>query len=282
MKKKFLTLTFIFSFIIIYSQQIKILEAETQKPIPYAKLILKDKNYYKNTEENGEITLEKDEEISEIQSFGYENFEVKQAQQTYLLSPKFTNIDEVKIAKPKSSKTFTIGKVAKGSTFYGVNNTVWMVAKEFNNTISEEPVFVQSLKFYSRLFSKKSATIKVNIYYNENGIPGDLYKSVIVTCLKKKKITEYIFPKSFLLPKDGIIVGFEWILNNENSYQTIMIMNGQKKETTAHDPMIGSIKENPKNIIIGSLSDKGWIFKNSFNNTNGSMGNLGIELKLTN
>jgi len=26
--------------------------------------------------------------------------------------------------------------------------------------------------------------------------------------------------------------------------------------------MIGSIKENPKNIILGSLSKDGWIFKN--------------------
>ncbi|MCX8534519.1 hypothetical protein [Chryseobacterium luquanense] len=282
MTKIFTALFFFLSLSIFSQNRIKILDSENQKPIPYAKLILKNKDYYKNTEENGEITLEQGEEISEIQSFGYENFQVKQIQQNYLLKPKFTDIDEVKIAKPKSSKTFTIGKVAKESTFYGVNSIIWMVAKELKSDVSEEPLFVQSLKFYSRLFSKKSATIKVNIYYNENGIPGELYKSVIVTCFKNKKITEYIFPKAFLLPKEGIIVGFEWILNQENSYQKMMIMNGEKKEITAHDPMIGSIKETSKNIILGNLSDEGWTFVNGSNNNNRSIGNLGIELKLTN
>jgi len=190
-----------------FSQKIKILDEETRNPIPYAKLLLKDKDYYKNTEENGETFLEGSEEIAEIQSFGYENFKAEKYQQIYFLKPKFTEIEEVQIAKPKLSKTFTIGKVAKENTFYGVNNTIWMVAKEFRNNISEKPVFVQSIKFYSRLYSRNSATIKINIYYNENGVPGDLYKSIIATCLTKKKITTYIFPKPFQFPKEGIIIG---------------------------------------------------------------------------
>lgn len=279
-KLTFFTLLLIIN--LVYCQNVQVLDLENKKPVPYAKIILKNKDYYKNTEENGEITLEKDEEILEIQSFGYENFQVEQTQQTYLLKPKFIDIDEVKIAKPKSSKTFTIGKVAKEGTFYGVNSIIWMVAKEIKNDVSEESLFVQSLKFYSKLYSKKTATIKVNIYYNDNGIPGELYQSVIVTCFKNKKITEYTFPKAFLLPKEGIIVGFEWILNKENSYQKMMIMNGVKKEITAHDPMIGSIKETPKNLIIGNLSNEGWTFVNNSNNNNRSIGNLGVELKLTN
>lgn len=282
MLKNFSFLTiFLYSFCYT-QQQIQVLDAETQKPVPYAKLILRGKDYYRNTEENGETSLEQGEEILEIESFGFENLKVEKNQEIYLLKPKFVDIDEVKIAKSKSSKTFRIGKVTKENTFYGVNNTIWMVAKKMKNHVSEEPLFVQSLKFYSRLYSKKSATIKVNIYYNENDIPGELYKSVIVTCFKNKKITEYIFPKSFLLPKEGIIVGFEWILNQENSYQKTMMMNGEKKEIIAHDPMIGSIKETPKNIIFGNLSDGGWKFVNGSNNINRSSGNLGIELKLTN
>lgn len=280
---KFLAVTLFILSITAFSQnRIKILDAESQKPISYAKLTFKDKHYYKNTEENGEITLEKSEEIFEIQSFGYEDFKVQQNQPTYLLQPKFTNIDEVRIPKPKFSKTFTIGKVSKENSFYGVHNTIWMVAKELRNDISEAPLFIESIKFYSRLFSKKSAIIKINIYYNENGIPGDLYKSVIVTCVKKQKITEFIFPKPFTLPKEGIIVGFEWILNQENSYQKMMMINGEKKETIGHDPMIGSLTENPKNIILGNLSQEGWIFVNGSNNSSQITKNLGIELKLTN
>jgi len=65
-----------------FSQKIKILDEETWNPIPYAKLLLKDKDYYKNTEENGETILESGEEIAEIQSFGYENFKAEKYQQT--------------------------------------------------------------------------------------------------------------------------------------------------------------------------------------------------------
>jgi hypothetical protein len=61
----------------VFSQtQIKVLDAENKTNVPYAKIILKGKDYYKNTEQNGDVTLEKDEEIDHIESFGYENYSV--------------------------------------------------------------------------------------------------------------------------------------------------------------------------------------------------------------
>ncbi len=262
--------------------QIKVLDAENQRPVPYAKLILKDKDYYINTEESGTATLGQEEKISEIQSYGYENLKVDKNQNIYFLKPKYLEINEVRIIRPKLSKTFIMGKIAKEGTFFGVNNTIWMVGKEFRNTISAEPLFIKSLSFYSKLNAKKSATIKINIYYDENGVPGDLYNSVIVTCFRKKKLTKYTFPRPFLLPKEGIIVAFEWILNEENSYQKIMTLNEEQKEIKAHDPLIGSVTEYPKNIIIGNLSGENWIFKNGSQNPDKGIGNIGIELELTN
>lgn len=274
----FLTVSALF-----FSQaQIKVLDEETQKPVPYAKLILQGKNYYINTEESGIATLGREEEISEIQSYGYENLKVDKNRNTYFLKPEYFEIDEVQIMRPKLSKTFTIGKKAKEGTFFGVNNTIWMVGKEFRNIISAEPLFIKSLSFYSMLNAKKSATIKVNIYYDENGVPGDLYKSVIVTCFKKKKLTKYIFYKPFLFPKEGIIVAFEWILNHENSYQKVMTLNGKQKEIKAHDPLVGSVTESPKNIIIGNFYGENWQFINGSQNPGKGIGNVGIELELTN
>jgi hypothetical protein len=64
MIKKISISTFSLFSILSFSQtQIKVLDSENQKPIPYAKIILKGKDYYINTEENGEINLEKNEEI---------------------------------------------------------------------------------------------------------------------------------------------------------------------------------------------------------------------------
>lgn len=281
--RKLIIMSLLTAFALLFSQtQIKVLDAENQKPVPYAKLILKDKDYYINAEENGTANIEQEEKISEIQSYGYENLKVNKNQNIYFLKPKYLKIDEVQIIKPKLSKTFTMGKVAKEGTFFGVNNTIWMVGKEFRNNISAEPLFIKSLSFYSRFNAKTSATIKVNIYYDENGLPGDLYKSVIVTCYKKKKLTKYIFPKPFLFPDQGIIVAFEWILNEENSYQKIMTLNGEQQDMKAHDPLIGSVTEHPKNIIIGNLSGENWQFKNGSQNPNKGIGNVGIELELTN
>jgi hypothetical protein len=275
--------SFVLSSALFFSQiQVKILDAENQKPVPYAKLILKDRDYYINTEESGTATLRQEEKISEIQSYGYENLKVDKNQNIYFLKPKYLEIAEVRIIRPKLSKTFIMGKIAKEGTFFGVNNTIWMVGKEFRNTISAEPLFIKSLSFYSKLNAKKSATIKINIYYDENGVPGDLYNSVIVTCFKKKKLTKYTFPKPVLLPKEGIIVAFEWILNEENSYRKIMTLNGEQQEIQAHDPLVGTITEYPKNIIIGNLSGENWIFKNGSQNPDKGIGNIGIELELTN
>ena len=63
MKKIFVLVFTSISTFYFSQQKIIVTDFETQKPIPYAKLILKGKDYYRNTEENGEITLEKDEEV---------------------------------------------------------------------------------------------------------------------------------------------------------------------------------------------------------------------------
>ena len=128
--QKLISLTIALFSSLLFSQQVKILDAENQKPIPYAKLILKDKDYYKNTEENGQAQLENTEEISEIQSFGYENLKVEKYQTVYLLKPKFTEIEEVEISKPAFSENFKIGKIEKSSTFFGARTTMWSVGKE--------------------------------------------------------------------------------------------------------------------------------------------------------
>lgn len=198
--------SFHLSFLLHFSQiPVKVLDAENQRPVPYAKLVLKDKDYYINTEESGTATLGQEGKISEIQSYGYENLKVDKNQNIYFLKPKYLEIDEVRIIRPKLSKIFIMGKIAKEGTFFGVNNTIWMVGKEFRNTMSAEPLFIKSLSFYSKLNAKKSATIKINIYYDENGVPGDLYNSVIVTCLKRKKLQNILFPNYFFFLKKELL-----------------------------------------------------------------------------
>ena len=279
MKKIILFTVLLFSSL-TFSQKISILDEETRSPIPYAKLILKDKDYCKNTEENGQAQLENTEEISEIQSFGYENLKVEKYQTVYLLKPKFTEIEEVEISKPTFSENFKIGKIEKSSTFFGARTTMWSVGKEIKIlNFPKKRLYVKSLKFSSRLNEKHSATIKVNFYYNENGLPGHIYKSMIITCFKNKKYTEYIVQKPFTFPKEGVIIGFEWIFNNENAYQKKTLIQGKTELVIAHEPLIGAINENSNNFITGSISNGDWVFTNV---SSSSIGNIAIQLELTN
>ncbi len=284
MIKKIGTTSFLLLSISIFSQvQIKVQDAENQKPVPYARLILKDKKYYKNTEENGEAILEKGEEISGIESFGYENLVVTKQENTYSLRPLFKEIDAVKIAVPMLKNRFKIGKIEKSRVFFGAIDQIWIIGKEIiteNN--SGKPLFLKSFKFASSLLQKTSATIKVNFYYNNNGTPGEQYKSFIVTCQKKQNFTEFQVPKPFLFPEEGLIVGFEWIFNTENTYKKVIKLNGQEKERTGIDPLIGSIRENPGNFVSGYLDHGNWKFVNSSKESNISLGNLGIEIEFTN
>ena len=133
--KKFLTIIYIFWVCFIASQQkIKVIDAENNQPIPYAKIIFIGKDYSKNTEENGEFTLSESEEIDKIVCFGYEDFLVKTYQNVYSLKPKYKEIDNVEISKPINANSFTLGEIIKNSnhSFIASKNT-WGVVDLFKN-----------------------------------------------------------------------------------------------------------------------------------------------------
>ena len=284
MKKIILFTVLLFSSL-TFSQKISILDEETRSPIPYAKLILKDKDCYKNTEENGQAQLENTEEISEIQSFGYENLKVEKYQTVYLLKPKFTEIEEVEISKPSFSKSFKIGKIEKSNSTFGTHTKTWMVAREFTFIGKKtEKIFVKKIKFLSRINNKNSATIRINIFENENGLPGELIKSDVIFCKNGKRITEYELKNPLSFTSKGLIIGFEWIINKENEFETTMkFEDGTSKKITGINPSIGANeKENEKNTIIGSLVEGNWKFKKFGNNISTKNTTLAVELELTN
>ncbi|MFL9835625.1 thioredoxin domain-containing protein [Chryseobacterium terrae] len=234
---KIFTTTFLILSITLFSQnRIKILDSENQKPIAYAKLILKNKDYYKNTEENGETMLEKDEEISEIQSFGFENLHVEKFQQIYLLKPKFSEIETVEISKPKFQKKFTVGSIKKSNMGFAALSKSWVVVDLFKNNIPEEKVYIKKIKIPTQVDKTlKEATFNLVFYENINGKPSsEKRKNIIVTCKSGKNITEVDLTKSPIsFPKEGLFIGFEWILNEQNKYSyttDIHHLDGTKEE----------------------------------------------------
>jgi len=93
MKKLILLLQFP---IIVFSQQkIKIVDSETSKPIPNARIISNQNVYYSN--DDGYILLPENSDKQEISAIGYLSETVKNYKPIISLKPKYQNIDELKI-----------------------------------------------------------------------------------------------------------------------------------------------------------------------------------------
>ena len=279
MMKKTFAIILSFCSVIFFGQKIKVLDSETQKPIPYAKLILKEKAYYRNTEENGEAMLENSEEISEIQSFGYENLKVESYQNLYHLKPVYKEIAEVKVARPKFDKTIIIGDLKKKTAYSAVEKT-WMVGKVIVQTAEKQKLFLRKIRFPSFNYNKNDVIINVNIFENKNGLPGDIIVSKPVLCKRGSRITDWMLDRPVSFPQEGVIVCFEWIINAQNQYDTEMrYSDGHIKKIKGIYPIIGG-NESSKNsgMVSGVLINGEWKFKDYSNGKS----SLSIQLELTN
>lgn len=244
MKNTF-TIIFIFLFCLIFGQEkIKIVDAENNQPISYAKIFFKGKDYYKNSEENGEFTLSENEEIDKIECFGYEDFLVKTYQNVYSLKPKYKDIEGVEIIKQKNQNTFTLGKKIRSTnhSFLASKNT-WTIVDLFKNDENTlQKTFIKKIKFLSKVVDIKTpAKINLVFYKNENGKPSnEIWKNFVVSSEKGKKINEVSFEKNpILFPKEGVFIGFEWIINKENSYtQKVTYNKKNSKNETFINPEI--------------------------------------------
>ncbi|KUJ51974.1 hypothetical protein [Chryseobacterium sp. JAH] len=290
MKTKFLILISFLYPLLMFSQKIKVIDAENQKPIPYAKLILKDKDYYKNTEENGETLLDKGEEISEIQSFGYENFRTEKYQSVYLLKPKFIEIAEVEIVRPKFQKAFKLGIIKNNSMGFSASTMSWVVVDLFKADVSNEKLFIKKIRIPTKVEKAiKEATFNLVFYDNEGGKPSkDKVNSILVTCKSGKNITEIDLSKTPIqFPKNGFFIGFEWIVNEQNKFTYITDIkypDGKRLKNVMQQgiaPKFQGYESEASNIFSfsGNLQWKNILNKKKINNSNYS---LCIELELAN
>ncbi len=285
---KLIIIFFNFFFVLIFSQQkIKISDAENNSPIPYAKIIF-DNGSFRNTETDGSIEIFPYENFIEIQSFGYENLKVSEKKSSYFLTPKFKNIDEVIIEKPLQNKFLKIGNIKKemNSLSFVSSNTTWTIANFVENKEDYNSFkYIKSIKFRSKVEKiNKNATINLLIFKNENGKPSDeIWKSFIVQCKPGKNITIKDFDAPILFPKEGIFIGFEWIINDENSFEVKIInnnLNGKKQNTLYkyNNPFVYSQKSENNQIFIKSKN----VWKNFNEISKKENRALSIEVVLSN
>jgi hypothetical protein len=288
-KKISILIILLFSIVSFSQTQIKVVDAENKKPIPYAKLILQGKDYYKNTEENGEAALEKGENIYEIESFGYEKLNVLKQENTYSLQPKFKKIEGIEIAKPKFTEAFTSGSVKKDNFGFMGTKISWSVIDFFENNFANEKIFIKKIRIPTEVKDRKTdAVFNLVFYENIDGKPApEKFKNIIVTCKKGKNLTEIDFSKNpVTFPREGIFIGIEWIINEQNHYLdkvTKMNLDGSKEKNVIVD------RTNPfffgyesKDSTVFGKSQNNWykIFNHKGNIV--SPHKLSLELELTN
>lgn len=274
----------------VFSQtQIKVLDAENKTNIPYAKIILKGKDYYKNTEQNGDVTLEKDEEIDHIESFGYENYYISQKDNIYFLKLKFKDIEGVEISKPKFTQSYIIGSLKEDNFGFMSGLRTWEVLNFFANKDKTEKKFIKKIKILTDVKkTKQDAVFNLVIYENVEGHTGtEKLKNIVVTCKKGKNITEIDFSKNpVTFPKEGLFIGVEWIMNEQNHYQdkiTVIHSDGTKERNKIVDrinPLFFGYSSSSGNTF-GRTSDNIQSFNNrhyKFPNAH----NLSMEIEITN
>ncbi|WDF48414.1 hypothetical protein PQ459_08030 [Chryseobacterium sp. KACC 21268] len=93
--KRILFIFLQFPILFLAQQKVQILDSETSKPIPNARIISNQNVYYSN--DDGFILLPENNDKQEISAIGYLSETVKNYKPTISLKPKYQNIDEVKI-----------------------------------------------------------------------------------------------------------------------------------------------------------------------------------------
>ncbi len=273
----------------VFSQRkISIVDAENKQAIPYAKILF-DKGNYRNTEPDGSITISPEEKITEIQAFGYENLKVDGFKNVFLLVPKTKEIEEIVLIRPKNTKQITVGKIKREFPTYSycASDHQWTVLNffEYKNTYFEN-TFIKIIRFSSKVENiKNNAKINLVFYHNENGKPStEVWKSIIIECEPGKKVTEIDLRKqNITFPKEGLFIGFEWIINTENSFSEKVqykYADGKKemKMITTTNPFIYSQKSETATIFVKSnLHPNQYEFKSNDNKPR----SLSIELELT-
>lgn len=270
---------FIFHSIVINAQtRVKIIDGETQNSIPYAAVIFKNNNTYRSAENDGTVEISKGEDISEIQAFGYENLIVNNFQNVYSLHPIYKNIDDVEIYKSKNTIHLQEGKIKKEILTQSLSsrssNVIILNLFKYKSDFPQI-TFIKKIRFLSNVNAKKSATVNVVLYKNVDGKPsGEAWESFLVGCNKGKNITELSLEnKNIIFPKEGLFIGFEMILNTENTYEE---KDNLKKIITKINPLILTQKNSETTIFIKSKT----IHKDTFEFRFPKNENRGLSMEL--
>lgn len=284
--KKFILL---FLFTISATAQIKgvVRDSITKEPIAYVALVYENTSIGTNSNEKGEFELPNNEAKTTISCLGYHSKTIKlNSNNEILLSVKATEINEVIITKRKNNSEIVVGNFKNSVMGFGnyLTGNVWAKYISFTKEIAKHP-FIKKIEFTTRS-DVKNAKLKLRFFYADaEGKPSEdyIYEEIIITVKKgKHKNVLNVENYNILIPKEGLFLGFENLIIEENKYEYIYTKEGEKGKFKgiSYEPTILGYEAKECNVWI-IKNNVGRLFKEKFKKDSKPI-ELGVKLTLTN
>ncbi len=194
---------------------------ENNIPIPYVNIWVENENIGTTSEENGsfQLNVSKDKNLI-FSAIGYKK-STTFFKEKIVLEKEFYKLEDVVIQTSKQTKEIEIGDSKKIHHRQLSGDKPWIYGKLFSyETKYSETSFLKSIIFYTDS-RKEKAKIKIRVYEVKDSIPTNdiLYEDLIVTVkkgMRKNKID--VSKYKIMFPKNGLIVGLEWLIIDFNKY----------------------------------------------------------------
>lgn len=284
---------FIFISFIIFTTsataQIKgvVKDSITKLPIAYAALVYEKTPIGTNTNEKGEFELSKNDANVIISCLGYTSKSLKLSNiNEVLLSPKAQEIAEVVVRNRKNTSQIVVGEYHDSEISFsnGGASQIWAKQINYPEEIKKHP-FIKSIQFTTKS-DVKAAKLKLRfLATNSTGKPSDdiVFDEIIVTVKKgthKNKVNLENY--KITIPKEGIFIGFENLIIEENKYEYTYTNEGSNKKIkgVSYEPAIKGFEA--KEYNVWSINNRRSMLFNVKHKKDSKPVELGVKLTLTN
>lgn len=284
--KKFI---FLFLFTLSATAQIKgvVRDSITKRPIAYVALVYEKTLIGTNTNEKGEFELSKNDANVIISCLGYTSKSLKLSNiNEVLLSPKAQEIEEVVVRNRKNTSQIVVGEYHDSEIGFsnGGASQIWAKFIKNSEEINKHP-FINKIQFTSK--SKvKNAKVKLRFFSVNNlgNADSDLIFDEIIVTVKKGTHKNKVNLESYniTIPKEGIFIGFENLIIEDNKYEYYYSIEGSDKKIKGikYEPTIKAYESDEYNVW--SIKNYKSTLFNAKHKKDSKPIELGIKLTLTN
>lgn len=284
----FIFISFII-FTISATAQIKgvVKDSITKLPIAYVALVYEKTLIGTNTNEKGEFELSINDAKAIISCLGYNPKTIKLSNTNEIfLSSKTHEIEEVVVLNRKNTSKIVVGNYHDSEIGFsnGGASQIWAKHIKYSDEIKTHP-FIKAIEFTTKS-RVKNAKLKLRFFSVDNlgNADSDLIFDEIIVTVKKGTRKNYVNLENYniLIPKEGIFIGFENLIIEENKYEYYYSFEGSnsKSKGVKYEPTIKAYESDEYNVW-SIKNNKSTLF-NAKHKKDSKPIELGIKITLTN